>query len=133
MIEPTIFIDGENVPVEKALKTMTDEWVDEGNYCAQTVIDLRDSLIYYMDLMIKDSEIKEELKKKIQNLKKEIDADYWLMTGNEIITITIDDGEKRLSTSYSVLNANNFIGTKGAYHLMVLDNLVERFENDDSI
>jgi len=77
MIEPTIFIDGENVPVEKALKTMTDEWVDEGNYCAQTVIDLRDSLIYYMDLMIKDSEIKEELKKKIQNLKKEIDADYW--------------------------------------------------------
>ena len=84
MIEPTIFIDEENVPVEKALKTMTDEWVDDGNYCAQTVIDLRDSLIYYMDLMIKDSEIKEELKKEIQNLKKEIkklndqiDADYW--------------------------------------------------------
>ena len=77
MFEPTIFIDGENVPVEKALKTMTDEWVDDGNYCAQTVIDLRDSLIYYMDLMIKDSEIKEELKKEIQNLKKEIDADYW--------------------------------------------------------
>ena len=77
MFEPTIFIDEENVPVEKALKTMTDEWVDDGNYCAQTVIDLRDSLIYYMDLMIKDSEIKEELKKEIQNLKKEIDADYW--------------------------------------------------------
>ena len=77
MFEPTIFIDGENVPVEKALKTMTDAWVDDGNYCAQTVIDLRDSLIYYMDLMIKDSEIKEELKKEIQNLKKEIDADYW--------------------------------------------------------
>ena len=55
------------------------------------------------------------------------------MKGNEIITITIDDGEKRLSTSYSILNADNFNGTKGAYHLMVLDNLVERFENDDSI
>lgn len=54
------------------------------------------------------------------------------MTGNEIITITIDDGEKRLSTSYSILNADNFNGTKGAYHLMVLDNLVERFENDNS-
>lgn len=54
------------------------------------------------------------------------------MTGNEIITITIDDGEKRLSTSYSILEADRFKGTKGEYHLMVLDNLVERFENDNS-
>jgi hypothetical protein len=52
------------------------------------------------------------------------------MTGNEIITITISDEEKRISTSYSILQADNFNGTKGAYHLMVLDGLVERFEND---
>jgi hypothetical protein len=52
------------------------------------------------------------------------------MTGNEIITITIQDEEKRISTSYSILNADNFNGTKGAYHLMVLDDLIERFKND---
>lgn len=54
------------------------------------------------------------------------------MTGNEIITITIDDGEKKLSTSYSILNADNFIGDKGEYHLIALDNLVKQFENDNS-
>ena len=54
------------------------------------------------------------------------------MTGNEIITITIEDEEKRISTSYSILNADNFNGTKGAYHLMVLDDLIERFKNDNS-
>ncbi len=52
------------------------------------------------------------------------------MTGNEIITITIEDKEKRISTSYSILNADNFNGTKGAYHLIVLDDLIERFKND---
>jgi hypothetical protein len=54
------------------------------------------------------------------------------MTGNEIITITIQDEEKRISTSYSILNADNFNGTKGAYHLIVLDDLIERFKNDNS-
>ena len=44
MKDLTIFINGEDVSVEKALKTMTDDWVDEGNYCTQTVIDLRDAL-----------------------------------------------------------------------------------------
>lgn len=52
------------------------------------------------------------------------------MTGNEIITITIDDGDKKIFTSYSILNADNFNGTKGAYHLIVLDDLIERFKND---
>ena len=52
------------------------------------------------------------------------------MTGNEIITITIEDEEKRISTLYNILNADYFNGTKGAYHLMVLDDLIERFKND---
>ncbi len=77
MFEPTIFIDEENVPVEKALKIMTDEWVDDGNYCAQTVLDLRDALIHYMNLMIQDSKVKDELKKEIKSLNKQIDADYY--------------------------------------------------------
>lgn len=44
MQEPTIYMNSENIPLTEALKKMTDNWVDEGNYCAQTVIDLRDAL-----------------------------------------------------------------------------------------
>ena len=54
------------------------------------------------------------------------------MTGNEIITITIEGEEKTISTSYNILNADYFNGTKGEYHLMVLDDLIERFKNDKS-
>ena len=39
-----IYMNSENIPLTEALKKMTDEWVDDGNYCAQTVIDLRDAL-----------------------------------------------------------------------------------------
>lgn len=62
MFEPTIFIDGENVPVEKALKIMRDEWVDGGNYCAQTVIDMRNAL--------------KECLKEIKSLNDQIKTDY---------------------------------------------------------
>ena len=39
-----IYMNSENIPLTEALKKMTDEWVDDGHYCAQTVIDLRDAL-----------------------------------------------------------------------------------------
>jgi hypothetical protein len=55
------------------------------------------------------------------------------MIRNEIITITISnnlDKEKQISTRYSVMEADRFRGTKGEYHLMILDNLVERFEKE---
>lgn len=39
----------EYLSIEKALAIMTDDWIDEGNYAAQTVIDLRDALIYYKE------------------------------------------------------------------------------------
>ena len=50
------------------------------------------------------------------------------MSGNELITITIEDPhtQKRLSSMYSLLNADNYKGTKGEYHLMMLDQLIER-------
>ena len=78
MKDPTIFINGEDVPLEKALKIMTDEWVDDGNYCAQTVIDLRNALDFYIGLHSCDfkmykkhtAQIK-DLKKQIKDLKKE--------------------------------------------------------------
>jgi hypothetical protein len=49
------------------------------------------------------------------------------MNGNEIITITIEDPhtQKRLSTMYSLLNANNYKGARGEYHLMMIDQLIE--------
>jgi sortase (surface protein transpeptidase) len=53
------------------------------------------------------------------------------MTGNETITITIEDPDKniRLSTCYSILQADRAIITKGEYHNLELDNLIERFDN----
>jgi|LakMenEpi03Aug12_release.lakeMendotaPanAssembly.Ray.scaffolds.fasta_scaffold199795_7 hypothetical protein len=53
------------------------------------------------------------------------------MTGNETITITIEDPDKniRLSTRYSFLKADGAVITKGKYHNLELDNLIERFDN----
>ena len=62
-IKSKIYINEKNISLEQALKIMTDEWVDEGNYCAQTVIDMRDAL--------------EACLKEIKSLNDQIDADYW--------------------------------------------------------
>ena len=51
------------------------------------------------------------------------------MTGNELIIITIEDGDKRISTSYYAMQADLFNGKKGEYHLLALDNLVKRFND----
>jgi hypothetical protein len=63
MTEPTIFANGERHSIDEALKMLTDEWVDDGNYCAQTVIDLRDALKYYI--------------KECKKLEQQIADDYW--------------------------------------------------------
>lgn len=63
MKEPTIYMNGENVPLTEALKKMTDDWVDDGNYCAQTVIDMRDAL--------------KKCLKEIKDLNQQIADDYW--------------------------------------------------------
>ena len=44
MKEPTIYLNSKDVPLTEALEKLTDECLDEGNYCTQTVIDLRDVL-----------------------------------------------------------------------------------------
>ena len=44
MKELMIYMNHENILLTEALNKMTDDWVDDGNYCAQTVIDLRDAL-----------------------------------------------------------------------------------------
>lgn len=33
-----------DIPLDEALLIMTDDWIDNGNYCPQTIIDLRDAL-----------------------------------------------------------------------------------------
>ena len=63
MTEPTIFANGERHSIDEALKMLTDEWVDDGNYCAQTVIDLRDALKFYI--------------KECKKLEQQIADDYW--------------------------------------------------------
>jgi hypothetical protein len=54
------------------------------------------------------------------------------MTGDEIITISIENKDKKLSTNYSILQADLFKSTKGEFHLMELDRLVEIFNNDNN-
>jgi len=53
------------------------------------------------------------------------------MTGNETITITIEDSDRniRLSTRYLFLKEDGAVITKGKYHNLELDNLIERFDN----
>ena len=63
MKDLTIFINMEHVPIKKALKIMTDDWVDDGNYCGQTVIDMRDAL--------------KKCLKEIKSLNDQIKTDYW--------------------------------------------------------
>jgi len=62
MIDPQIYSKGKSRPIDEALKILTDEWIDEGNYCAQTVMDMRDALKHYM--------------KECKKLKKQIAEDY---------------------------------------------------------
>jgi len=60
-------------------------------------------------------------------------VDYRLLLTHilqQLITITIEDGDKRISTRYCVLDADRFNGTKGEYHLLVLDNLFKKFDSD---
>jgi hypothetical protein len=54
------------------------------------------------------------------------------MTGDEIITISIENKDKKLSTRYTILQADLFKMKNGEYHLMMLDKLVERFNNDNN-
>lgn len=40
----TIYMVGSNVPVRKAIRIMTNDWVDAGNSCPATVISMRNAL-----------------------------------------------------------------------------------------
>ena len=51
------------------------------------------------------------------------------MTGNELITITIEDGDKRLSTKYNIMNANEILETHSEYHLLMLSDLLKKFND----
>jgi len=63
MTESTICLHSKNYNIDEALKILTDEWVDDGNYSAQTVIDLRDALKYYI--------------KECKTLEQQQADDYW--------------------------------------------------------
>jgi hypothetical protein len=54
------------------------------------------------------------------------------MSGDELITITIEDphSDKRLSTRYSILQADAWELAKGEYHTIMLDALIERFNTE---
>ena len=51
------------------------------------------------------------------------------MTGNELITITIEDGDKRISTKDNIMDANEILETHSEYHLLMLSNLLKKFND----
>ena len=54
------------------------------------------------------------------------------MSGDELITITIEDPHsgKRMSTRYSILQADAWELAKGEYHTIMLDDLIKRFNTE---
>ena len=54
------------------------------------------------------------------------------MSGDEIITITIEDPNtnKRISSRYSLASVDDYFRQRGDYHLDVIDNLIERFNKE---
>jgi hypothetical protein len=54
------------------------------------------------------------------------------MSGDEIITITIEDPNtnKQISSRYSLSSVDDFFRQRGDYHLDVIDNLIERFNKE---
>jgi hypothetical protein len=91
MKEPTIYVNSKSYNINEALKILTDEWVDDGNYSAQTVIDLRDAVEFYKGLfeaswskIDKLKSTNKELSDQVSSLKleayklqNEINADYY--------------------------------------------------------
>jgi len=54
------------------------------------------------------------------------------MIGDELITITIENAGKKISTRYSGLEADLFKGSKGEYHLLRLGSLMEKFKSENA-
>ena len=52
-----------------------------------------------------------------------------MMTGNEVITITIEDGDKRISTTYGIMDGEEILETHSEYHLLMLSNLLKKFND----
>ena len=72
MTEPTIYLRSKNYNINEALKILTDEWVDDGNYSAQTVIDLRDAVTFYMNIAVAMHEKTLTLEREKDNLEMEL-------------------------------------------------------------
>ena len=43
--EAYVYVEDKRCPLGEALAIMTDDWIDAGEYCDQTVFDLRDAII----------------------------------------------------------------------------------------
>lgn len=50
MSELTIYCEGKNRPIQEAIGVLTDDWIDSGNCCDQTKIDLRDAVKQLMSI-----------------------------------------------------------------------------------
>jgi hypothetical protein len=102
MTEPTIFANGERHSIDEALKMLTDEWIDDGNYCAQNVIDLRDALKYYIK---KTDKLKNKLDKFREAVKSSHDVLLTVVNEcNLFYKESADIDSYTVSDCYSVLD-----------------------------
>jgi hypothetical protein len=72
MTKHSIYCSDEHLNIDEALKILTDEWVDDGNYSAQTVIDLRDAVTFYMNIAVAMHEKTLTLEREKDNLEMEL-------------------------------------------------------------
>lgn len=72
MTKHSIYFKGKNHSVEEALEMLTDEWIDDGAHCTQTVIDLRDALKFYIEecKKLKKQIVKDTTPSKLEAYKK---------------------------------------------------------------
>jgi hypothetical protein len=80
MSKHTIYVEGSK-PAREALELMTDNWIENGDYCTQTVFDLRDYALYLQEMLGKQGEM---LTKMVHTMKdgfdcKELEADIKAM------------------------------------------------------
>ena len=68
--ELRIYTD-EPEPLEQAVKTMTDYWIDGGNYCDQTVADMRDAIIVLMQRLEQLEQENKQMAEWVEELEKE--------------------------------------------------------------
>jgi hypothetical protein len=70
--DTTIYVEGKKVPLREALKIMTNYWIEYGEYCDQSVIDLRDALNGAVIDADKSDDVRKGVKEFAEKMEKKL-------------------------------------------------------------